>query len=339
MRAADIKAAAYLSDEVDRAVAAASLAVDKVCNRGDATRAAFAPWTGTRTFSWPNAGQFNSFKFYLNELTLLSQSAITSAGDDVTSDVFLEPTSSGPPYSRIEINRDSSSFLDSGDASGQRSLVVTGVWGYCDTERANSAWTLTTGVTGTPTSVTIKAPLGVGDTIRIDSERMIVTDRTWVTSSQTGSLASSQGSQSLAVSDGTAFLAGEELLLDAERMLVRDVVGNTLIVQRAVGGSTLAAHTSATIYYSRTFTVERGAVGTTTASHSTSAAVYIHQPPALIEQLTIAYALDQRAQESSVYARTVGMGDSERNATGLGLKDLETRVVDAFGRKIRHRAV
>lgn len=342
MRAADIKAAAYLSSEVDRAVASAAEDVDTLCQRGDPGRAAFIPWVGTREFDWPTANNDNSWRFWLDQHSLLSASAVVSGGVTITSDVLLEPARSGPPYSALTVNRDSASVLMVNDAAGQRSLAVTGVWCSApDTERTSTAWTLSSSIADSvTTSATIKAPFGVGSVLRIDSERVIVTDRAWTDSTQTGTLASSMTAQSLAVSSGGAFLAGEEIIMDAERLFIRDVVGNTLIVQRAVGGSVLAAHTSAPIYFSRTATIERGALGTTAASHSGGAQIYIAQVPAILEQLAIAYALDQRAQESSGYTRTVGTGESERQATGAGIRDLENRVKEsAYARKIRFRAV
>lgn len=340
MRAADIKAAAYQSAEIDRALDSASLAVDSLCHRGDATHSGFAPWTGVRLFDWPDSpNNSGSYRFWLNQHALLSATAVTSGAVAITANVLLEPASSGPPYSSLNVDRGSASVLGIGPGSGQRSLSITGVWGYTLAERTLTNWTLTTTVNASISTVVMAAPLGVGSVIRLDTERMVVTDRAWATSAQTGSLTSSQVAQTLAVADGTQFLAGEELLLDAERVLVQDISGNNLIVKRAVAGTVLAAHTTATIYWSRSFTVDRGALGTTAASHTAAAAVYVWQPPALVKQLTIAYALDQRLQETTAYARTAGQGDGEFAVGGRGIRDLEDRVRFAHGRNARIRAV
>ena len=189
-------------------------------------------------------------------------------------------------------------------------------------------------------TLTLNDPIGIGSIVSLGSERVIVTARSWVSSGQTASaLTAAVNAQSITVSDGSAFLAGEELIVDSERLLVRDIVGNTLTVQRATSGSALAAHSNgATIYWARSCEVERGALGTTADSHTSGDALGIYRAPALAEQLTIAYALDRRAQESAGYARTVGQGESERQVSGRGIRELEQRIVAAYGR-IRHRAI
>lgn len=338
MRAADIKASAYLSSEIDSAIESASQAVDILCRRGDETRPGFAPWEGTITFDWPVQNNNDAFRFWLNQHTLLTADRAVSGGLDISSSLLPWPEY-GPPYTAIDVNQDSGDLLTFVTGRGERSLAITGTWGYTDAEKTLASWTLAGSINASATAATLAAPIGVGSIVRIGTERLIVTERTWATSSQTGSLTASVAAQTLAVSDGTAFLAGEELLIDAERVLVRDVVGNNLVVQRAVSGSPLAAHTTATIYQARSCTVERGALGTTAASHSAGDQIHVFTPPSLVERLTVAYALDQREQESSAYARTVGSGDNERAASGRSIRDLEAQVLAAYGRQFRFRAV
>lgn len=338
MRAADVNASAYLSDEIDAAIESASLAVDKLTRRGDETRPGFAPWVGTIDFDWPVTNNDEAYSFWLNQNALLTPESATSGGVDI-SDALIPWPEFGPPYTRLDIDQASGSILTFLDGSGQRSLSVTGEWGMTNAEKTRSTWTLAGSINASVTIAVLNAPADVGSLVRIGNERMIVTDKTWANSGQTGSIVASQSAQSLAVSDGTAFRAGEELILDAERMLVREIVGNTLNVRRAVSGSLLAAHTGAPIYWSRTCEVERGALGTTAAAHSAGDAVALHDVPGLIEQLTVAYALDQRQQETSAYARTVGQGEGQRNASGAGIDELEERVLSAYGRRIRLRVV
>lgn len=339
MRAADIGVAAHLSDEIDRAIATASQAVDSLCNRGDDTRPGFAPWTGTITYDWPTQNNGTGYRFYLNRNSLVSLTSAVSGGVTITADCLLRPET-GPPYGKLDVDRSSASSLTIGDTgAGQGSLSITGVWcGAAVRETTSSAWTAAS-MDDSVTAVTLAAPLDVGAIIRLDSERMIVTGQSWTDSGQTGTLAAQKSAQSLAVSDGSAFFTGEELILDSERVLVLDITGNTLTVQRAAGGSTLAAHTGTAIFYTRLCEVERGALGTTAAAHTGGARIYLFTPPPLVEQLTVAYALDQRAQESADYVRTIGSGDNERQAGGGGIARLEDRVWAAHGRKLRHRAV
>jgi hypothetical protein len=339
MRAADIRATAYVASEIDSALQSSSQAVDDLCMRGDAIRPGFAPWEGTITFDWPISNNDNPYRFYLNRHTLLTADSATSGGVDISSALLPWPEY-GPPYRALDVDQGSGQLLTFVTGIGQRSLDITGTWGETDAERTLNTWTLGAALSSTTaTTATLNAPFGVGSILRIGTERMWVTERAWATSGQTGSLTRSAAAQTLAVSDGTAFLAGEELLIDAERLLIRDIAGNNLVVQRAQSGSTLAEHTLATIYWSRSCTVERGVLGTAAATHSNSAQIYLFTPPSLCEQLTVAYTLNQREQESSAYARTVGSGDSERAASGRGIAELEKQVLASYGRQLRHRAV
>ena len=74
------------------------------------------------------------------------------------------------------------------------------------------------------------------------------------------------------------------------------------------------------------------------ASASAGASLGIYRAPSLVEQLTIAYAQDRRAQESAGYARTIGQGEGERQVSARGIADLERRVMAAYGR-VRHLAI
>lgn len=340
MRAADIKATAYAKDDILEALESSSDAVDRLVNLGDATRPAFAPWQGSITFDWPTSNNGNAYRFWLNQFRLHSLTSLVSGGDTLTADALPWPAS-GPPYSAIEIDTEATDTLDIGDSgTGQRSLVIAGVWGALGEDRSRSSWTLGASVNASATTLNLGAPIGIGSIVTIGTERVIVEDRAWADSGQTaGALTANMAAQSITVSSGSGFLTGEEIIVDSERMLIRDIVGNTLTVQRAVSGSVLAAHTiGTTIYWARSCTVERGALGTTAASHTSGDALSIYRAPALAEQLTIAYAIDRRAQESAGYARTVGQGDSQRQVRPSSILDLERRLIERYGR-IRHRAI
>lgn len=327
-----------MSAEIDRAIASASRMVDRLCHRGDHVRPGFAPWTGTLTFDWPAPSSPGSWKLWLDNHSLISVSMFTSGGVSIPiSSVLLRPIG-GPPYSRLELDRADSYAFSFADGVGQASLAITGVWGFNDTERTATSWQLDGAVSSSAEQLTINAPLHVGHTVRLGSERVLIVERSWADGGATGSLTASNADQVLTVTDGSLFLAGEELLLGAERMLIRDIAGDNLIVQRAVGGSTLAAHTDAAIYWSRVFTVERGALGTTAVAHSDAAQVYVHVVPGPVEELTRAYALDSVAQSDAGYARTVGSAEAERVAGGGAIRLLEERVYGGYGRKGRMRA-
>lgn len=339
MRAADIKATAYATNEILDAILSASDSVDRLVNLGDATRPGFAPWAGAITFDWPVVNNNNGYRFDLNQFRLHSLTSMVSGGDALTGSALPWP-SYGPPYSSVEIDQSGSDSLDYGSGVGQRSLVMSGTWGVLGETSERSAWTLGASASSSVTTLTLNAPIGIGSIVSLGSERIIVSARSWAASGQTASaLTAAVNAQSITVSDGSAFLAGEEIIVDAERMLVRDVVGNVLVVQRSTSGSALAAHSNGTaIYWARSCEVERGALGTTADSHTSGDAVGIYRAPSLVEQLTIAYALDRRAQESAGYARTIGQGESERQVSARGIAELERRVLAAYGR-IRYRAI
>jgi hypothetical protein len=249
--------------------------------------------------------------------------------------VFLEPNSLGPPYNRLEIDKSTRSAFAAGTTT-QRAIAVTGTFGYCDT--TESAGTLAAAVSTTSaTALTVSdsSLIGNGDTIKVDSERMLVTGRTMTTTSQTlltpvGALVSDV---TLAVTTGSSYAVGETLLLDSERMLVVDISGNNLTVKRAWDGTVLAAHTGSTIYAPRLLTVTRGLTGTTAATHLNAAAVSRQTVPVPIKDLTIAYALVRFLQETSGYARNiVGTGDRMTVATGGALPNLRKQVIEQYGR-------
>ncbi|MBH1939043.1 hypothetical protein I5Q34_33110, partial [Streptomyces sp. AV19] len=113
-----------------------------------------------------------------------------------------------------------------------------------------------------------------------------------------------------------------------------------LTVKRAWDGSVLAAHAAnADIYTPRTLTVTRGALGTTAAAMSAGDDVYRWDPPGPVRELTVAEALTSLLQGQSGYARVVGSGEAQREASGRGLRDLRESVYTSHGRKARTRAV
>lgn len=336
MASPDIRVTAYAAPRIDAAIEASSRSVDRLCHVADN---GFVPVTGSRSFPYPNTQNADSGRLWLDQHRLISLISMTSGGITVPvpGNVFLEPVNSGPPYTYIEINRATSSALAAGSGTGQRSIVLTGVWG----NRADEApaGLLVGSPNASVTTVTVDFGAEVGDLLRVDTERLQVTEKAWISSAQTGSLTAAINDQLLVVANGALFTVGEELLLDAERVKIRDVAGNTLIVQRAWSGSVLAAHTTATVFWARSLTVIRGAFGTTAAGHSSGAAVVRHLVPGPIEELSRAYTLDTFYQQGAGYARAVGTQDAQRQATGRAIKDLEERVYGNYGRMVRVRAV
>jgi len=328
-----------------RALRSSTEAVDRICRRRHPNGApAFAPVLATRYFDYPPRQAAPGWSLDLGADTLVSApTAVTSGGSALTvANLLVEPINSGPPYTRLETSLASSTAFSANPASWQRAIAVTGTFGYRDDAAPAGATAEAVDASETSIDVTDSSVIGVGDLIRCDSERMIVTNKLWLTSAQMlgADLAAARAGTAVSVADGTAFAEGETLLIGAEMMEVEAIAGNTLTVKRATGGTVAAAHaTGAAIYAPRTLVVERGANGTAAATHSSGASLTRWVPPPLVEELCLAEALCTYLQVSTAYVRTIGSGENARNASGAGLDDIRERCFMAHGRKFLMRTV
>lgn len=338
--ASDIKETARLNRAIDRNLARAAREAEAYLGLLH-----LYPVQETRYFDWPDSRQDDPWDLWLGANRLISLTAATSGGQALTiaTDLFLEPSASGPPYNRVRINSESQASWSSGASGWQRSIALTGLWG--DSDVTESSGTLTQAIgdtTGTSVYVSDGVTIGVGDLIAVDAERMVVTDK-WLTDSgvnSSGALTSEKTSQLLAVPNGGAFTAGEVILIDAERMRVDDIAGNNLIVVRAIDGTTLAAHsTNADIYVQRRLIVRRGFGGTTAATHLVSAAVSRWVPPQTLNELVLAETQNAIAQESASWARTIGIGEAVRESWAKGLVDLRKTALRTLGNSARKAAI
>jgi hypothetical protein len=335
----DVRETARSNARIDRALDDASRAVEALCHRK------FYPEQDTRFFDWPGSQYRPSWRLWLDDSELISLTSLVSGGVTIDpADVLLEPNRSGPPFNRIEINIGSNATYGGGDTH-QRDIAITGLWGYRNDE--TPAGVLAEALDDTETSVDVdaeaSAAVGVGSVLRVDSERLLVTGRTQLDTSQTvggAGLTAINNSVTVTVQDGSGFAAGEVVLVDGERMRIDDVAGNTLVVTRAWDGSTIAAHPAgATIYAPRTLTVQRGALGTTAATHTLGTPVHLFVPPGPVRQFVVAEALNDLLQGRAGYARTAGAGEYQREVTGRGLQELRERVYASHGRHARMRGV
>lgn len=342
--ALDIKETARSDAQVDRAIEAASRAIDGGNQVGGLLKRRFYPQNDTRYFDWPNMQTARPWRLWLDQHEIISVTSITSAGTTISSaDYFLRPDY-GPPYTHVELDLDSTATFGGGPTH-QRDIVITGVFGSSNTEVTAGALAEALDGSETGVDVTDSSLIGVGDLIRVDNERMLVTGKTML---DTGvnidagdSLTASNADVSITLSGSSgAPVAGEIILIDAERMLVVDVAGLVLTVRRAWDGSVLATHAAnADIYAPRTLTVTRGAVGTTAATHSTSAAIVRNQPPGLVTSLCVAEALNLLGHEGAGYAYTAGSGKSLTTDSRAALQDLRSLTRAAHGRQTRVRGV
>lgn len=331
----DFKETARNNVQVDRAIEAASRSIESFLHRK------FYPTVATRYFPFPNSQYARPWRLWLDADELISVTTLTSAGVAISSnDYFLEPANSGPPFTYIELDLDSSAAFG-GASTHQRSIAIAGVFGHSADEESAGALAEALDSSETGVDVTDSAVIGVGQIIKADSERMIVTGKTMLTTGQTlqTPLTASAANVLVAVTTGSAYNTGETILLDSERMLIEDIAGNNLIVKRAYDGSVLAAHSGSTIYAPRTLIVQRGALGTTAASHNTSTSIVKHVVPGLVHELAVAESVNAVVQESAGYARASGSGDNQQELIRIGLDDIRDRAYTAYGRKVRSRAV
>mgnify|MGYP000559378635 CR=1 FL=1 len=334
-RALDADHTAYRTGQIDQAIDAGARLIEAQLHWQD-----IAPTRATHSFDWPNTQTARAWRLWLDNQGLISFTAVTTGGQAITP--LAEPVNEGPPYTSLNIDLAGSSSWQAG-TTWQRSIGVAGLWGLGDDRAPAGALAEALETVGeTEVDVTDGSLVGVGTILRAGTEDMIVTGRAWLDSGQnpTGSMAADTAVSSFAVADGTQLHAGENVILDAEEMRVHAVTGNTVIVERAVNGTVLGAHTTASdVYVPRRLTVARGAQGSTAITHLIGATLTAWDPPALIEALNVAVAMDQIEQELGAYSREIRSGDSAAPATGSGLEAKWTAARNAHGRQARVGAI
>lgn len=336
--ALDMKATARADGEVDAAISSSTESIHGLTHRR------FYPWTGTRYMDWPQRNYGSSWRLWLDANEMASITQLVSGGTLLDPSVYFLRRSDEideAPYDQIQVDLGTSGSFSFG-ATRQRALELTGVFIGCPvTEVAAGALAEALDTAETSVDVTDSAAIGVGDIIRVETERMMVIGRSMLTTGQTlqTPLTRDMSAVTVAVTDGSAFSVGETLLLDGERMLVVDIAANTLVVKRAWDGSVLATHAGSTIFAARTLRVERGALGTTAATHDTATAVVRFQPPPLVSELALAESVNTLLQRRSGYARTIGSGENEREVGGRALRDIRADCRRAHGKLARVAAV
>ena len=351
-RALDVKQSSYTNSKVDRAICAATDAVEGLTQRK------FYPLDTTRKWDWPNFQYSYPWKLWLDSYELAAPPTLITTGSLLPvpivipiNNVILHPVNEGPPFTRIELRRDLNSAFGY-NTTPQLDIAITGTYGYW--MKTRPAGTLAASVAPGDLTITVGDgdSVGVGDVAIIDSERMIVTDSQFIdtTISYSGLSSASAKDNIVMVADGTKFTTGEVVQVDSEWFLILSINGNSLVVKRAWDGSILSEHGGGTLYARRKLSVIRGALGTTAASHSNGAAIVVNDVPALAKELGIAEALVWLTQEPNAYggasapqkAVTVGRGgfNVSEPPAGAGLPDLRDRVMNnKITRKARTRVI
>lgn len=342
MRATDIKLTPRDAWRADRAIQAASENIDGRLHRQ------FYFEDKTVYFDWPNYQYAYPWRLWLDQAELADVTdnppVLTTGGQVISNaNVFYGHPNYSPPYTYVELNRATTAAFGV-STTPQRDTSIRGTFGYWT--KTDPAGTLSSGINNSVTALTVTNGTvpGVGDMIVIDSERMIVQDKTLSSTGQTqqdaGCSTTSASDNTLAVTDGTTFSTDEIILLNSERMLIVDISGNSLVVKRAYDGSVLATHTSSPVNAYRSLTVARGALGTAAASHSGNAVISRNRVPAQVRSLAIAEASIMIQQEIGAYASKQGEeGTSGGGKIGSGVGDLWDEVITAYGRKARQRVI
>jgi hypothetical protein len=334
--AMDVKLSARLDLQIDTAIEAATEAVERDLHR------VFYPTIRTRYWDWPNFQYAYPWRVWFDAWELADiPTSVTTGGDAIpVGAINFEPVNSGPPFTYMELQRNLSYGFGVGPTP-QHDIAITGAHGYWTrTTAAGALGAAMADTTSATAQITNSAAVGIGDLILVDSERLLVQDRAMASTGQTqvsGLTTAQANDQSLTPSGGT-FYVGEVLLLDSERVRITDI-GATLTVTRGWEGTTVAAHTNATIYAPRLLTVERGAYGTTAATHLIGATVNRALWPSLVKEQALGEAVVDMRQRAGGWTSVQGSGQAKVASIGAGLPDLRDRCYTAYGRKARQRAV
>ena len=317
-------------EAIDRLIESASRDVDNMTHRW------FIPRTQTRLFRWP--GQYGRGDILYLDADLISVTTLQTKAQDSSpttissSDYFLEPNNTNPPYHRIEIDISSTASFESGDTS-QRSISVAGSWGV-------SAGTVSSGLASDAAATSmvcsngsLSSGVNVGDTLLIESEQLFVSEKTSAAldSILIDGVLTADKSENVTVDSGHGINVGEVIMVDSEQMFIRASGTTALTVERAYNGTPLAAHTNNTaVHIFRTLTVTRGINGTTAATHANATAISIYRAPAPIRQLAQAMAIASYTQEAAGYGRAIGAGAAQAEPSGRELANLQERVMGQY---------
>ena len=345
-RAVDMHETARNNWQIDRAIQSSARNIEAHLHRR------FYPTDATRYFDWPNFQYAYPWRIWLDqyELALPATAVATGVAGGALpgqaipiSAVNFEPINEGPPYTYIELRRDLTYSFGAGPTP-QRDVSITGTFGYgADKDPAGTLAAAVSSTTATGVTVSDGSLVGVGDLLIVDTERMLVSEKTSVDSGQTvlsGVTTASTADVTIGVTDGTQLHINEMIQIDSERALIVDITGNNLTVKRAWDGSVLATHsTGAHIYAFRALTVARGQLGTTAATHANAAPASIHRVPSLIQDLALAESVNRVLAETGGYSDPQGEGGAAIHGLGSALADLWDEAETAYGRKNRIRVI
>jgi len=342
-----VKAAAGISGAaqnalIDEKIEEASEDVEEFLRR------AFIPETTERLYPWPpDKGGGTVLRIAREDLIAVTQlqtkAQDTSPTTISSSDYFVEPVNDGPPYGSIEIDLSSTASFEAGDTT-QRSIGVTGRWGYREDTRAAGLLAEDDDGAELALNVSDSGLIGVGDTILIEpgaaaaagsvAEPLFVSEKVLLdtTANTAGALTASNANVTIPVNDGSLVKAGEVITIDAERILIESISGNNLTVERAVDGSVLATHANPSdVYAPRTLTVVRAVNGATATVHDDTDAVVVYAPPADIRGYVIAYAIQEMHLDSTHRTGVAGGEEGSVETKGFSVWSKKKALIEKYG--------
>lgn len=345
-RALDVLETARNNWQIDRAIQSAARNIEAHFHLKP------HPTDATYYFDWPNFSYAYPWRLWFDQYFLAApptQVTTGTAGGKLPGEQIpvsacnVEPINSGPPYRYMELRRDLSYAFGAGPTP-QRDVGVTGTWGFwLQTDLAGTIPAGIASTTAATATVSDGSVLGVGDLLIVDSERLLVSDRSSNDSGQTnltGLTTASSTDVTGTVTDGTQLHVDEVIQLDSERMLITDITGNQVTVKRGWDGSVLATHNAGThIYTFRTLSLLRGQLGTAAATHTAGVAAATWRVPTLLRDLAIAESANRALQETGGYRDPQGEGASAMAHLGSALADLWDEAETAYGRKSRIRVI
>lgn len=320
--AGGIKGAA-LDRQVDQLIEAASSEIEGQLQQ------IFIPEIATRSFDYPprrRSGDFAYFPWVIDLPALLEATLVTKDGDEETtipsSDYYLLPYDQLPKR-EIEINLTTGAYFGPGPSSAggfQKAVRITGEWGYSRNTRSAGVLDAAIASAGALTLDVQDASLvGIGDTLRIDNERLFVRGRQLVdtTATLTGAIAGDDRVRTLPLSSGALLHAGEIVTIGAERFLIESIAGNDATALRQYDGSVLEGHANgAAIWAPRRLEVVRGIAGSTAATHADAAAISVYAPEADIVKLCIANVLMSHEFGKTGWTSRYGGGEGAQEMSG-----------------------
>lgn len=327
-RAADIPASPLYDLKVSDVMSEATDAVESLCSR------VFYPTLATRYFPWPQDRTQGPSLLRLGSSEAISLVSVVNGDGSTIGTSRLKlikegQVDDGPPYSAIQVD---GSFVTNGEFP-DRSIAITALYGHQLNER--SAAVTTTNLSGSTVDISNASLIGVGSLIRIGDERLVVTQRGW---KNTGNVTpvtvdDEESDDRFTLSIGSTLNVGEELFIGNERMLITEIIGNDVIVDRGAYGSVLSVHSGVTtVYVNRSLTVERAVLGTTSTDTLSGAGVQLFMFPPLVRQLCRAEALNIIQQDAASYGSRSGSNQGEMPMSIKGLQDLRETVRSKYAR-------